>query len=155
MSAARVGARKAAPLIAASLITLTVAVFGSPGEQTQLWMLTTGIAAGLPHGALDVLTAEASLKPGLGQRWRQFFIAAYLGAVLLIVAFWVIAPGFALTGLLTLASFHFGEGFAHVGPMRPLRTLAHGLAPIVIPAWRIPALSRQRSRCSPVTPMPG
>ena len=131
---ARVGAGNAALLATAVTVALAAAACGPPGARTQLWMLTAGVVAGLPHGALDVLTAEAWLKPRLRKRWLPVFIAAYLAAGALVVALWAIAPRLALTGFLLLAALHFGEALAPAGPKRPQRTVAHGLAPIVVPA---------------------
>lgn len=101
----------------------------------QLMVVALAAIAGLPHGALDHHAAAPLLRPRFGALWPIPFLAGYLGLAALVLLGWAVAPWATLAGFLAASAVHFGLGDAEaVGRLRWAAVMAHGGAPIVVPA---------------------
>lgn len=114
---------------------LVGSITSAPSVSVQLWALAAGVAIGLPHGALDQPAAAAKLGGRFGRHWPLPFFGFYLSLATSVVLLWSTEPRAALTAFLGLSVLHFGLGDAEAeGAFRPIAVLAHGAAPIVVPA---------------------
>ncbi len=83
-----------------------------PTVQWSPWLLGLFVL-GIPHGAwdnrvgADLDAAEAEGSSSMAGPW---FYAAYLAAVLAVLATWFVSPIAASAGFLAVASLHFGQG---------------------------------------------
>jgi Brp/Blh family beta-carotene 15,15'-monooxygenase len=117
------------------------ATAGAPGTTVQLALLAAAVAVvGLPHGALDHLSARRVFEPKLGRTWWVGFGAIYLALAASMAALWVAAPLPALCLFLTLSALHFGwdDPFWIDVSERwwtVLERFSVGALPIVLPAW--------------------
>ncbi|MEM9801960.1 MAG: Brp/Blh family beta-carotene 15,15'-dioxygenase [Planctomycetota bacterium] len=123
----------------AACATLFASALGlaAPAPSLGLQAILVGVPIallGFPHGALDPLVARVSGARGsLGAIAR--FSLAYLAAAGAVLALWALAPAAGLALFLATSAIHFGLGDVASGsPRRALRVLAHGSAPIVLPA---------------------
>ena len=101
-------------------------------------VLALAAIAGLPHGAFDYDLARRRFS-GWASRWWLPFLGGYLGLLIATLALWWIAPVVALLSFFLLSAAHFGAQDAGPGSKRLLRVVAHGGAPIVLPAFCHPA----------------
>lgn len=129
--------------LTAAACTAALAAGGVP-ERIQFSALLVGVAViGFPHGALDPLVAGLGLRLGSPAR-ILFFLGAYVVLAASVLGLWMVSPTLGLALFLSSSSLHFGLGdtdrressstHAHA-----LRVLAHGAAPIVLPAIAHPA----------------
>jgi Brp/Blh family beta-carotene 15,15'-monooxygenase len=122
------GHRLAALVLTAGL--LAVGLWGTPGMTVQLAVLalTVGVL-GLPHGAVDHLQGRELLRPRLGGGWPAAFAGLYVGAALLVIASWLLAPPVLLIAFLALAIVHFGAEDVEQDRLLPSRAgrLAEGV----------------------------
>jgi Brp/Blh family beta-carotene 15,15'-monooxygenase len=84
------------------------------------------LAAGLPHGSLDLARFG---DQALGARGRRALLGLYLLTGAAMGACWAIAPAVALAGFLVLSAFHFGEDWE--GVPAPARIVC-GWAPMAV-----------------------
>ncbi|MFT5644621.1 MAG: Brp/Blh family beta-carotene 15,15'-monooxygenase [Janthinobacterium sp.] len=106
----------------------------SDGTAALLLLAALILLLGVPHGALDTVFAEElhDVRGMFGRRGWFAFALTYLGAALLVIMAWQIAPQLSLTGFLLLSALHFsgdpapGTGF--------MARLLYGGAMIVLPA---------------------
>lgn len=93
---------------------------------------------GMPHGALDLVTAERLFLPRLGRRWPLYFSAVYLAVALVIAGTWIMFPAPSLYLFLCLSVLHFGvsdsEGGGAPIPRRFPEIIIRGAIPIVFAA---------------------
>jgi Brp/Blh family beta-carotene 15,15'-monooxygenase len=93
---------------------------------------------GMPHGALDIVTAQELFAPKYGKRWFAYFGGVYLAAALFIVLVWSAFPAFSLYAFLLLSILHFGTSDSERSKsppvLRVLEVLMRGSVPIVFSA---------------------
>jgi Brp/Blh family beta-carotene 15,15'-monooxygenase len=115
---------------------LAVGLWGTPGMTVQLVVLALTVAVlGLPHGAVDHLQARDLLAARMGGAWPAVFAGLYVGAALLVIAAWALAPPVLLVAFLALAILHFGAEDVEQDRLLPTRAgrLAEGLLRGAIP----------------------
>lgn len=93
--------------------------------------LVLGVAAGMPHGALDYIPAREMLAPEWGAAWPALFGAGYLGLSALVMAGWHYAPRATLVAFLAASTLHFGEEDVPNGGAT--QRLSQGSVPILLP----------------------
>jgi Brp/Blh family beta-carotene 15,15'-monooxygenase len=128
------GHRLAALTLTAGL--LAVGLWGTPGITGQLIVLALTVALlGLPHGAVDHLQGRDLLAARVGAAWPAVFAGLYVGAALLVIAAWALAPPVLLAAFLALAVVHFGAEDVEQDRLLPTRAgrLAEGLLRGAIP----------------------
>lgn len=112
-----------------------------------LTVFVVGLAAGIPHGAVDHLVPAWCQVRGANRHHRSLLLLGYAcaAAVAFALALWLPAP--ALCVFLALSVVHFGRGETHVNTLRagmvppPARTLcagAYGAVVTVLPLIRYP-----------------
>ncbi|MDJ0835912.1 MAG: Brp/Blh family beta-carotene 15,15'-dioxygenase [Acidobacteriota bacterium] len=85
--------------------------FSNLSQAMQLIILLPAmVLVGIPHGAVDHLSARNLLSDRFGRQWPVFFFPAYLIGAALVLLWWFVAPKSALIGFLLLSAFHFGWG---------------------------------------------
>ena len=96
-------------------------------DPLSLTALVAVVVIGLPHGAFD---GAVALALGYGKTLKSMltFAFGYIAIAALVVAFWMIFPGIALTLFLIISIFHFGIGDSQSGKWltRTTQTIAHG-----------------------------
>ena len=109
------------------------------------------VLLGLPHGAMDHLVVPHLDRRPLTLRFWLPFFGAYLGLVLLYLAFWRVAPAAALLVFLVVSCLHWGQGdlaylrlFDHRPRPRTISAtltiwLVRGGLPILLPILAFPA----------------
>ena len=110
------------------------------------------VLLGLPHGAMDHLVVPRLTGRPLTVRFLLPFFAAYLGLVVLYLAFWRAAPVAALVVFVVISCLHWGQGdLAYLRQFegRPRPTgglgaltiwLVRGGLPILLPILAFPAI---------------
>ena len=102
------------------------------GQAAVLVLLGGALVLGLPHGALDLWIAG---RQGMLQGARGWlgFHAGYLAIAGLVVAAFLLAPGFALLGFLLLSLWHFADDWAARGGKGGLpKPIAIGCASAIV-----------------------
>lgn len=109
--------RGATWLSAGLLAVLVVASLAAPGavRAAAPWVLVAGIVAGVPHGAVDHLVPLWTARRPTAV---LAVAAAYLLAVLVVVAVLLRWPGPTLLAFLALSVWHFGTGEAEFAAER-------------------------------------
>lgn len=129
--------------LTAAACTAALAAGGVP-ERVQFGALLVGVAViGFPHGALDPLVAGLGLRLGSPARVLTF-LGAYVVLAAFVLGLWSISPALGLALFLSTSALHFGLGDtdrreASSTSAHALRVLAHGAAPITLPAIAHPA----------------
>ncbi|MDO0924941.1 Brp/Blh family beta-carotene 15,15'-dioxygenase [Streptomyces sp. TG1A-8] len=110
-------------------------------------VFAAGLAAGVPHGAVDHLV-PAWCRAHAADRGRQaLLLLAYAGAAAAAFACALWAPAPALCAFLALSALHFGRGETHANALRAggtrppgpaLCALAYGAVVTVLPLARHP-----------------
>jgi len=128
-------------LIAAVALTAIAAVLGfdvqAPGVTALACIVL--LIGGLPHGSFDIefiLRRDASGQTAIGRA-----LLSYLLLAALMLALWLVEPGFALLAFLLTATAHFAEDWqSNAGPDDAPSDgfLAHGMALSILAA---PALT--------------
>jgi Brp/Blh family beta-carotene 15,15'-monooxygenase len=142
------GHRLAALALTAGL--LAVGLWGTPGMTVQLIVLALTVALlGLPHGAVDHLQGRELLRGRVGGAWPAAFAGLYLGAAVLVIGAWLLAPPVLLVGFLLLAVVHFGAEDVEQDRLLPTRLglavegLLRGAIPIAGPVLFHPSSTGQ------------
>jgi len=135
IAAGRRGTRAA--FLPVALVTIALALAGSPSPSVQIALLAPLVAVlGVPHGALDLHMASR-LWPLARRRARAAFGLGYLALAGGVLGLWLVAPGPALAAFLTYSALHFGGDWRLELPW--LARLAAGVAVVAMPAWRFEA----------------
>jgi len=117
--------------VAASLFFSVIVFFFEPALPAQILLLAPLVVLlGLPHGAFDMALAR-KIWPSKGLWWPIGFSVFYVGLALLVLAVWLLAPGFALIAFLAYSAYHFSGDWA--GTSQAWRC-AGGLSTVGAPA---------------------
>lgn len=129
---------------------LALGFWGTPGMTVQLVVLALTVALlGLPHGAVDHLQGRDLLRPRLAGIWPAAFAGLYVGAALLVIGAWVLAPAVLLIAFLLLAIVHFGAEDVEQDGLLPTRAgrlvegLLRGSIPVAGPVLFHPSATGQ------------
>ncbi|QDV05927.1 Beta-carotene 15,15'-dioxygenase [Planctomycetes bacterium Poly30] len=128
----------------ASAVTLIAcaSALWMPALSLKGQMIIVGLAVGLlgfPHGALDPLVA-ALRSADRSELNLGRFLGLYIGMALAVVLLWALSAPLGLALFLATSALHFGLGDAprsrvSRSPWRQwARVVAHGAAPIILPA---------------------
>lgn len=127
----------------ASVVTVLACASAAwlPDLSLERQMVFVGLAVGLlgfPHGALDPLV-DAIRGAERGRHRLLRFLAWYSAAALAVVLLWAVSAPLGLALFLGTSALHFGLGDAPLARgqsawRRWLRVVAHGAAPIILPA---------------------
>eukprot|EP00741_Cyanophora_paradoxa_P025261 tig00000361_g24380.t1 len=106
--------------------------------ELQTWILAAFfIAIGLPHAALDHISAYPSFQGWFSEKgWLPAFLTFYLSLTAVTGYFWMVQPFWSLLAYLGLAVLHFGSGDLEHGKTGAMgasfatEILARGLVPI-------------------------
>ena len=87
--------------IAASLLVALLSLGMSPhlNPTMLLGALSLVVILGVPHGSLDVLFARQTYQLAHMTKWIKF-LTLYMASCLLIIALWMLAPGFFFVAFL-------------------------------------------------------
>jgi len=127
----------------------------------QLIVLALTVAVlGLPHGAVDHLQGRDLLAGRASGAWPALFAGLYVGAGLVVIAAWALAPPVLLVAFLVLAVVHFGAEDVEQDRLLPTRAgrlvegLLRGSVPIAGPVLFHPSSTGQLfSMLTPGTPL--
>lgn len=110
--------------------------------ESQLALVALPVALlGVMHGGLDPWVGEVVMRDRFGQSGRTLFIAAYLAAMAIVIACWMLAPLATLAAFLFISVLHFGEqdAFAFAGRRDGLSIAVFGAIPVLGPVAAHPA----------------
>jgi Brp/Blh family beta-carotene 15,15'-monooxygenase len=96
-----------------------------------LGALSLVVILGVPHGSLDVLFARQTYQLAHMTKWIKF-LSLYMASCLLIIALWMLAPGFFFVAFLILSAIHFSDDINLPG--HQLLKLSYGFAIISLPS---------------------
>jgi Brp/Blh family beta-carotene 15,15'-monooxygenase len=96
-----------------------------------LGALALVVILGVPHGSLDVLFAKQTYQLVHIKKWLKF-LGFYSASSLLIIALWMLVPGFFFVVFLILSAIHFADDINLSG--HQLLKLSYGFAIITLPA---------------------
>jgi Brp/Blh family beta-carotene 15,15'-monooxygenase len=118
--------------IAASLLVALLSLGMSPhlNPTMLLGALSLVVILGVPHGSLDVLFARQTYQLVHMTKWIKF-LSLYMASCLLIIALWMLAPGFFFVAFLILSAIHFSDDINLPG--HQLLKLSYGFAIISLP----------------------
>jgi Brp/Blh family beta-carotene 15,15'-monooxygenase len=119
--------------IAASLLVALLSLGMSPhlNPTMLLGALSLVVILGVPHGSLDVLFARQTYQLAHMTKWIKF-LSLYMASCLLIIALWMLAPGFFFVAFLILSAIHFSDDINLPG--HQLLKLSYGFAIISLPS---------------------
>jgi Brp/Blh family beta-carotene 15,15'-monooxygenase len=119
--------------IAASLLVALLSLGMSPhlNPTMLLGALSLVVILGVPHGSLDVLFARQTYQLAHMTKWIKF-LSLYMASCLLIIALWMLAPGFFFVAFLILSAIHFSDDINLQG--HQLLKLSYGFAIISLPS---------------------
>jgi len=119
--------------IAASLLVALLSLGMSPhlSPTMLLGALSLVVILGVPHGSLDVLFARQTYQLAHMTKWIKF-LSLYMASCLLIIALWMLAPGFFFVAFLILSAIHFSDDINLPG--HQLLKLSYGFAIISLPS---------------------
>lgn len=139
MAGRPVAVRPPTPALAWTALVVAAGVVLA-GHVSATALLAMAVVAGLPHGATDLDAADRRFR-SMGRAWWAPFLLGYLFLVTVTLALWAALPIVMLTVFLLLSIVHFGkqDGAGPAGRPAWAAVLAHGGAPIVVPAIAHPA----------------
>lgn len=119
--------------IAASLMVALMSIGMDPHLSSTMLLgaLSLVVILGVPHGSLDVLFAEQTYQLVHIAKWLKF-LGFYSATSLLVIALWMLAPGFFFVVFLILSAIHFADDINLSG--HQLLKLSYGFAVITLPA---------------------
>jgi Brp/Blh family beta-carotene 15,15'-monooxygenase len=119
--------------IASSLLVALLSLGMSPhlNPTMLLGALSLVVILGVPHGSLDVLFARQTYQLAHMTKWIKF-LSLYMASCLLIIALWMLAPGFFFVAFLILSAIHFSDDINLPG--HQLLKLSYGFAIISLPS---------------------
>ena len=119
--------------IAASLLVtlLSLGMDAHLSPAMLLGALSLVVILGVPHGSLDVLFARQTYQLAHMTKWIKF-LSLYMASCLLIIALWMLAPGFFFVAFLILSAIHFSDDINLPG--HQLLKLSYGFAIISLPS---------------------
>lgn len=118
--------------IAASLIVALISI-GMDSHLSSTMLLGAMLLVvilGVPHGSLDVLFAKQTYQLVNIAKWLRF-LGFYSVTSLLIIALWMLVPGFFFAVFLILSAIHFADDINLSG--HQLLKLSYGFAVIALP----------------------
>jgi Brp/Blh family beta-carotene 15,15'-monooxygenase len=118
--------------IAACLIVALLSIGMDPHLSSTMLLgaLSLVVILGVPHGSLDVLFAKQTYQLVHIAKWLKF-LGFYSAASLLIIALWMLVPGFFFVVFLILSAIHFADDINLSG--HQLLKLSYGFAVITLP----------------------
>ncbi len=118
--------------IAACLIGALLSIGIDPHLSSTMLLaaLSLVVILGVPHGSLDVLFARQTYQLVHITKWLKF-LGFYSASSLLIIALWILVPGFFFIVFLILSAIHFSDDINLSG--HQFLKLSYGFAVITLP----------------------
>ena len=118
--------------IAACLIVALLSIGIDPHLSSTMLLaaLSLVVILGVPHGSLDVLFARQTYQLVHVTKWLKF-LGFYSASSLLIIALWILVPGFFFVVFLILSAIHFSDDINLSG--HQFLKLSYGFAVITLP----------------------